>query len=96
MTNTFKLNIKDHWVDITDSNGNILYGFIVFDKQGRASYYEIVGATFNGARFSKEPIGWKRNHRGAVSQAFYDWFYEANKAIYQQFYSLKDDVYEKN
>lgn len=85
---SFKLTVNQsmNWIDVTDVDGNVLFGFTILNKQGEISSYEIVGARFNGAGFTKLPISWKRDKRGAVSRAFYDWFYEANKSMYQQFF----------
>lgn len=80
---TFTLNVKNTWVDVTDENGNRLYGFI---KDGS---YELVGATFNGFPFTKEKISWKRDKRGQVSKAFYAWEEVARKELYEQFFNAK-------
>lgn len=85
---TFKLTMKenDHWVDVTDDKGNCLYGYLKLNKQDEPSSYQVVGAKFNDAQFSKEPIRWRRNKRGAVSLAFYEWVEIAEKELYEQFF----------
>jgi len=84
----FKLTIKGEFFELPDTKGNLLYGFFTGKSRRR---YEIVGARFEGSAFTKTRLGWKRDHRGQVSKAFYDWEAPARDALYRQFYNLDEN-----
>lgn len=87
MKNTFKeLEINGDFFEIKDDQGNLIHGFMTCNKQGKQTSYVIVGAKFIDARFTKEKIRWKRDKKGQVSKAFYEWEEEAQRELYNQFF----------
>lgn len=67
-----------------------------FDENENRIYYikngnllEPTSAYFNGASYDKTRYAWKRNKRGAVSQAFYDWVEEFDKAVYNKHHNVE-------
>ena len=71
-------------------NGDIV---VAKDEQGNEIRYRKVGnylkelfASFQDVIYDKTELGWKRSKRGAVSKAFYGWYEEFDKAVYQKHY----------
>ncbi|MBE7114595.1 hypothetical protein FT641_20300 [Bacillus paranthracis] len=63
------------------------------DGEGNEVYYSkkrnelvVLFATFSGVIYDKVPLGWKRTKRGAVSKAFYSWYEQMDKAVYDKHY----------